>query len=73
MKNYKDQILDILASALVSLIFYIIDAWIGQWLWNDIIQFQVLFGWKTITFTQMFGLVWLSHILFSKKHSSHND
>ena len=73
MKDYKDQILDILASALELVIFCIIDAWIGQWLWNNVIQFPVLFGWKTITFSQMFGLIWFAHILFPKNRSSSND
>ena len=53
---------------------YIIEAWIGQWLWNDVVNLPWLHG-ENIGFWEMYGLIWLAHIIFpgNTKLSSFDD
>lgn len=42
---------------------YLLEAWIGQWLWNDVVNLPWLHG-DDISFWEMYGLIWLAHIIF---------
>lgn len=54
---------------------YLLEAWIGQWLWNDVVGMDTLFGIPELEFWQTYGLIWLAHIIFpsNTKWSSSND
>lgn len=54
---------------------YLLEAWIGQWLWNDVVGMDTLFGLSELSFWQTYGLIWLAHIIFpsNTKWSSSND
>lgn len=43
---------------------YLLEAWIGQWLWNDIVGMDTLFNLPELSFWQTYGLIWLAHIIF---------
>lgn len=43
---------------------YLLEAWIGQWLWNDVVGMDTLFGLPELEFWQTYGLIWLAHIIF---------
>ena len=43
---------------------YLLEAWIGQWLWNDVVGMDTLFGLPELSFWQTYGLIWLAHIIF---------
>lgn len=60
------NLLDILVTVLSILIIYVIDAWIGVWVWNDIIGLPWLNGGE-MTFWPMFGIIWLGHIIFPSR------
>lgn len=54
---------------------YLLEAWIGQWLWNDVVGMDTLFGLPELEFWQTYGLIWLAHIIFpgNTKWSSSKD
>lgn len=54
---------------------YLLEAWIGQWLWNDVVGMDTLFGVPELEFWQTYGIIWLAHIIFpsNTKWSSSND
>lgn len=43
---------------------YLLEAWIGQWLWNDVVGMDTLFTLPELSFWQTYGLIWLAHIIF---------
>lgn len=43
---------------------YLLEAWIGQWLWNDVVGMDTLFNLPELSFWQTYGLIWLAHIIF---------
>ena len=43
---------------------YLLEAWIGQWLWNDVVGMDALFNLPELSFWQTYGLIWLAHIIF---------
>jgi hypothetical protein len=54
---------------------YLLEAWIGQWLWNDVVGMDTLFNLPELSFWQTYGLIWLAHIIFpnNTKWSSSKD
>ena len=54
---------------------YLLEAWIGQWLWNDVVGMDTLFNLPELKFWEMYGLIWLAHIIFpnNTKWSSSKD
>lgn len=54
---------------------YLLEAWIGQWLWNDVVGMDTLFNLPELNFRQTYGLIWLAHIIFpsNTKWSSSKD
>lgn len=54
---------------------YLLEAWIGMWLWNDVVNMDQLFETPELSFWQTYGLIWLAHIIFpgSSKFSSSKD
>ena len=45
---------------------YLLEAWIGQWLWNDVVNIPEMFDNPKLVleFWEMYGLIWLAHIIF---------
>ena len=74
----KDGCLGAIGACFLVLILlaalYIIEAWIAQWLWNDVVNLPWLHG-ENISFWEMYGLIWLTHIIFpgNTKLSSFDD
>jgi hypothetical protein len=64
--DFASNLVDTLFSALLVFIVYLIDAWIGVWLWNDIIGLPWFNGGE-ITFWPMFGIIWLGHLIFPSR------
>jgi hypothetical protein len=64
--DFASSLVDILVTALCILIIYVIDAWIGVWLWNDIIGLPWFNGGE-MTFWPMFGIIWLGHMIFPSR------
>jgi hypothetical protein len=64
--NFADNLIAILISALFVFITYVVDAWIGMWLCNDIIGLPWLNGGE-MTFWPMFGIIWLGHLIFPSR------
>lgn len=66
--NDKDDCLATVGMFLLMIILlaglYLLEAWIGQWLWNDVVGMDTLFGLPELTFWQTYGLIWLAHIIF---------
>ena len=62
------NLVDILVDALLALIIYVVDAWIGVWLWNDIIGLPWFDGGE-MTFWPMFGIIWLGHLIFPSRNN----
>lgn len=64
----KDGCLGVIGAACLMIIIlaavYLFQAWIGQWLWNDIVGMDTLFGLPELGFWEMYGLIWLAHIIF---------
>ena len=56
---------------------YLLEAWIAQWLWNDIVNIPVMFNNAKLelSYWQSYGLIWLAHIIFpsSNKFSNSKD
>jgi hypothetical protein len=65
-ESVGETLFTILLSALLMLIIYFIDAWIGVWLWNDIIGLPWFNGGE-MTFWPMFGIIWLGHMIFPSR------
>ena len=72
MANFdlQEKIVDLLSGLIVTMIVYMVQAWIAQWLWNTLIDIPHLFGCGRLNYPQTYGLIWLSHILFTKSSSS---
>lgn len=66
--NDKDGCLAAVGMFLLMIILlaglYLLEAWIGQWLWNDVVGMDALFGLPELSFWQTYGLIWLAHIIF---------
>lgn len=77
--NDKDGCLAAVGMLLLMIILlaglYLLEAWIGQWLWNDVVGMDTLFNLPELSFWQTYGLIWLAHIIFpsNTKWSSSND
>jgi hypothetical protein len=77
--NDKDGCLAAVGMFLLMIILlaglYLLEAWIGQWLWNDVVGMDTLFGLPELKFWEMYGLIWLAHIIFpnNPKWSSSKD
>ena len=78
--NDKDGCLAAVGMFLLMVILlaglYLLEAWIGQWLWNDVVGMDTLFGLPELKFWEMYGLIWLAHIIFpsnTTKWSSSKD
>lgn len=75
----KDGCLSAIGLFLITVVLlaglYLLEAWIGQWLWNDVVNMDQLFGVQELSFWQTYGLIWLAHIIFpgSSKFSSSKD
>ena len=75
----KDGCLSAIGLFLITIVLlaglYLLEAWIGQWLWNDVVNMDQLFEVQELGFWQTYGLIWLAHIIFpgSSKFSSSND
>ena len=63
----KDGCFGIIGAACLMIIIlaivYLLQAWVGMWLWNDIVNLPWLHG-EDISFWEMYGLIWLAHIIF---------
>lgn len=66
--NDKDGCLAAVGMLLLMIILlaglYLLEAWIGQWLWNDVVGMDTLFNLPELSFWQTYGLIWLAHIIF---------
>jgi hypothetical protein len=66
--NDKDGCLAAVGMFLLMIILlaglYLLEAWIGQWLWNDVVGMDTLFNLPELSFWQTYGLIWLAHIIF---------
>jgi hypothetical protein len=77
--NDKDGCLAAVGMFLLMIILlaglYLLEAWIGQWLWNDVVGMDTLFNLPELSFWQTYGLIWLAHIIFpnNTKWSSSKD
>lgn len=64
----KDGCLSAIGLFLIMVIvlagLYLLEAWIGQWLWNDVVNMDQLFGVPELGYWQTYGLIWLAHIIF---------
>lgn len=75
----KDGCLSAIGLFLITIVLlaglYLLEAWIGQWLWNDVVNMDQLFEVPELSFWQTYGLIWLAHIIFpgSSKFSSSKD
>lgn len=65
--NDKDGCLAAVGMFLLMIILlaglYLLEALIGQWLWNDVVNLPWLRE-GGIKFWEMYGLIWLAHIIF---------
>lgn len=77
--NDKDGCLTAVGMFLLMIVLlaglYLLEAWIGQWLWNDVVGMDTLFNLPELSFWQTYGLIWLAHIIFpnNTKWSSSKD
>jgi hypothetical protein len=66
--NDRDGCLAAVGMVLLMIILlaglYLLEAWIGQWLWNDVVGMDTLFNLPELSFWQTYGLIWLAHIIF---------
>lgn len=66
--NDKDGCLAAVGMFLLMIVLlaglYLLEAWIGQWLWNDVVGMDTLFNLPELSFWQTYGLIWLAHIIF---------
>lgn len=77
----KDGCLGAIGLFLITVVLlaglYLLEAWIGQWLWNDVVNIPAMFDNTKLElgFWQTYGLIWLAHIIFpgSSKFSSSKD
>ena len=70
--EFLDNLLAAIVICVVLAIVYLIQAWIGMWLWNDIVGLP----WVReggIRFWEMYGLIWLAHLIFPSHNSSSNS
>lgn len=58
--NDKDGCLAAVGMFLLMVILlaglYLLEAWIGQWLWNDVVGMDTLFNLPELSFWQTYGL-----------------
>lgn len=66
--DFASNLVATLVAALLVLVIYVIDAWIGVWLWNDIIGLPWFDGGE-MTFWPMFGIIWLGHLIFPSRNN----
>ena len=66
--DFVSNLISTLVAALLVLIVYVINAWIGVWLWNDIIGLPWFDGGE-MTFWPMFGIIWLGHLIFPSRNN----
>ena len=54
---------------------YLLEAWIAQWLWNDIVNIPVMFNNAKLelSYWQSYGLIWLAHIIFPSSNKLSNS
>ena len=70
--GFFDNLLAVVIECIFLVIVYLIQSWIGMWLWNDI----VCLPWIReggIQFWEMYGLLWLAHLIFPYRNSSSNS
>jgi hypothetical protein len=68
MSNRKQQLGVILGALALALLASVITAFPVKWLWNWLVP--EIFGLKTISALQAWGLVFLLHMLFPRSKSS---
>jgi hypothetical protein len=68
MSNKKQQIATILGALALALLASIITAFPVKWLWNWLVP--EIFGLKTISALQAWGLVFLLHMLFPRNRGT---
>ena len=67
----KEQIFGILIAILTFILFFALGGLVGCWLWDAIMV--AVFGLPSLSFWQMYGLIWLTHIILPWNVSTSRD